>query len=251
MDLKLEGKNALVTGSSKGIGYSIASQLHAEGCNITLNGRNITSLENSASLFDDRIHYCESDVTNPHDCQKLIKDSIEHWGSIDILVCNVGNGSSVKPGNENFEEWNRVLQNNFFSSTNVIEALVNSDSKTPKSILCVSSIAGIESTGAPVTYSVAKSAINSYVKNISRHFAKSDIRINAIAPGNIISESSVWKKKLSENPAAVENMLKNEVAMERFGTLEEVSNLAVFLCSENSSFITGSTFIVDGGQLRS
>jgi NAD(P)-dependent dehydrogenase (short-subunit alcohol dehydrogenase family) len=116
--------------------------------------------------------------------------------------------------------------------------------------VCISSIAGVESTGAPVTYSVAKSAINSYVKNISKHLTKSGIRINAVAPGNIMSESSVWKEKFSENPKDVKTMLKKEVAMGRFGTPEEISNLVVFLCSEKSSFITGSTFIVDGGQTK-
>jgi len=251
MDLELKGKNALVTGSSKGIGFAIASQLHNEGCNITINGRNLESLENSASFFSERIHNCAADVTNKKECEKLVKDTIDHWGSLDILVCNVGTGTSVKPGNEDYEEWIKVFQNNFFSTTNVIEATQKIISNKLDSIVCISSIAGIESIGAPVTYSVAKSAINSYVKNISKYFAKSNTRINAIAPGNIMSESSVWKKKLLENPEYVENLLKKEVSMERFGTPEEISNLAVFLCSEKSAFITGSTFVIDGGQTRS
>ena len=120
-----------------------------------------------------------------------------------------------------------------------------------KSIVCISSIAGVECTGAPVTYSVAKSAINSYVKNISKYLAKSGTRINAVAPGNIIFDDSIWKKKISENSNDVEDMLKREVAMGRFGTPEEISNLVVFLCSEKSSFITGSTFVADGGQTKS
>jgi len=248
MDLKLEGKNALVTGSSKGIGYSIASQLHAEGCNITLNGRNITSLENSASLFDDRIHYCESDVTNPHDCQKLVKDSIEHWGSIDILVCNVGNGSSVKPGNENFEEWNRVLQNNFFSATNVIEALVNSDSKTPKSILCVSSIAGIESTGAPVTYSVAKSAINFYAKYKAKELAKFKISLNIISPGNILQPNNNWDRKIKNNKMKTLRYISKNVPMNSFCKPLEIAETINFILNTKNNFITGSNFVIDGGE---
>ena len=109
----------------------------------------------------------------------------------------------------------------------------------------------MESTGAPVTYSVAKSALNAYVKNISRPLAKLGIRINAVVPGNIIFEGSVWTKKLSENPQDVEKMLKNEVAMQRFGKPQEIANFVVFLCSEKSSFATGSLFVVDGGQTRS
>jgi len=251
MDLDLKGKNVLVTGSSKGIGYAIASQLYKEGCNVTINGRNQKSLETSILPFNERMNYCMADVTNQNDCERLIKNTIDHWGSIDLLVCNVGNGNSVKPGNENFEEWQKVFFNNFFSTTNVIESITKNTLNSLKSIVCISSIAGVEFTGAPVTYSVAKSAINSYVKNISKHLAKSGTRINAVAPGNIIFDDSIWKKKLSENSNDVEDMLKREVAMGRFGTPEEISNLVVFLCSEKSSFITGSTFIADGGQTKS
>ena len=251
MDLKLKGKNALITGSSKGIGYAIATLLHKEGCNVTINGRNNETLKKTITSFNERIHSCAADVTSVDDCNTLIKETINKWGSIDILVCNVGSGTSVKPGDENFEEWQRVFLNNFYSAVNVIEAAKNELSKSGGSIVCISSIAGMESTGAPVTYSVAKSALNAYVKNISKPLAKLGIRINAVVPGNIIFEGSVWTKKLSENPQDVEKMLKNEVAMQRFGKPQEIANFVVFLCSEKSSFATGSLFVVDGGQTRS
>ncbi len=250
MDLKLKGKNAIVTGSSNGIGFSIAKNLHQEGCNVTLNGRTSKSLENALLHFNDRIHSCKADVTNSDDSKKLINNAIDHWGSIDILVCNVGNGSSVLPGNENHNEWQKTFQENFFSATNVIESTLNAKT-TLTSIVCISSIAGIESIGAPVTYSVAKAGINAYVKNMSRYLAKSGIRINAIAPGNILSETSVWKKKLDDDPKIIKKMLEKEVPMNRFGIPEEISSLAAFLCSEKSSFITGSIFVADGGQIHS
>ena len=251
MDLELKGKNALITGSSRGIGYAIATLLHKEGCNVTINGRNDETLKKTITSFNERIHGCTADVTSVDDCNTLIKETINKWGSIDILVCNVGSGTSVKPGDENFEEWQRVFLNNFYSAVNVIEAAKNELSKSGGSIVCISSIAGMESTGAPVTYSVAKSALNAYVKNISKPLAKLGIRINAVVPGNIIFEGSVWTKKLSENPQDVEKMLKNEVAMQRFGKPQEIANFVVFLCSEKSSFATGSLFVVDGGQTRS
>jgi len=251
MDLELKGKNALVTGSSKGIGYAIATLLHKEGCNVTINGRNSETLKKKITSFKERIRYCAADVTSIDDCNTLIKETISHWGSIDILVCNVGSGTSVNPGDENFEEWQKVFSNNFYSAVNVIEAAKNELSKTHGSIVCISSIAGMESSGAPVTYSVAKTALNAYVKNISRPLAKLGIRINAVVPGNIIFESSVWAKKLAENPLGVEKMLKNEVPMQRFGKPEEIANFVAFLCSQKSSFATGSMFVVDGGQTRS
>ena len=97
MDLELKGKNALITGSSKGIGYAIATLLHKEGCNVTINGRNNETLKKTITSFNERIHSCAADVTSVDDCNTLIKETINKWGSIDILVCNVGSGTSVKP----------------------------------------------------------------------------------------------------------------------------------------------------------
>lgn len=251
MDLELKGKTALVTGSSRGIGNAIATLLHKEGCNVTINGRNGNSLKNASSSFKERIHACVADVTKLEDCKTLIKETVKQWGSIDILVCNVGSGTSVKPGEENFEEWKRVFTNNFYSAVNLIDVAKDELSKTGGSVVCISSITGIEVLGAPITYSVAKAALNAYVKNMSKPLAKLGIRINAVAPGNVIFEGSVWEKKLSENPLDVENMLKDEVALQRLGTPEEIANFVVFLCSQKSSFATGALFVIDGGQTRS
>lgn len=250
MELNLKGKTALITGSSKGIGKAIARSLHDEGCNVVLNSRNIDELHNVVKNFKNASCFA-ADVTDPESCKNLIKHVLEKWGHLDILVCNVGNGSSIPPGNETLLEWKRIFTNNFYSTTNIIEIAKNELSKTHGSIVCVSSITGIEVLGAPVTYSVAKSAINTYVKNISKPLAKLGIRINVIAPGNIIFEGSVWEKKLSENPSHVENMLKNDVALQRFGKPEEIADFVVFLCSQKSSFATGALFVIDGGQTRS
>lgn len=250
MDLELLGKNALVTGSSRGIGNAIAIVLHKEGCNVTINGRNSKTLKNISSSFKERIHHSVTDVTKQEDCKKLVKETVKQWGSIDILICNVGSGTSVKPGEETYEEWQRVFANNFYSAVNLIQLAKNELAKTHGSIVCISSIAGIEALGAPVTYSVAKAALNSYVKNISKPLAKLGIRINAVVPGNIIFEGSVWEKKLSEDPSGVKNMLKKEVALQRFGKPQEIANFVAFLCSDKSSFATGALFVIDGGQAR-
>lgn len=251
MDLELKGKNALVTGSTKGIGHAIASLLHNEGCNVTINGRDDKTLTNIISSFKERIHGYAADVTKPDDCKKLIEETIKQWGSIDILVCNVGSGSSVPPGTETIDEWKRVFDNNFYSAVNIMDVAKDELAKTHGSIVCISSIAGMEVLGAPTTYSVAKSALGAYVKNMSKPLAKLGIRINAVVPGNVIFEGSVWEKKLSENPSSVQNMLKHDVAMERLGKPEEIANFVAFLASEKASFATGALFVVDGGQTRS
>ena len=118
-------------------------------------------------------------------------------------------------------------------------------------IVCISSICGNAALGAPITYSVSKAALNAYVLNIARPLASAGIRINSIAPGNIYFKDGVWDNKLAEDENSIQEMLQSQVAMNRMGTPEEVADLACYLVSPKASFITGRTFVVDGGQLRS
>lgn len=251
MDLKLSNKTALVTGSSKGIGKAIAESLHKEGCNVILNGKTKSILKTTSAELKQKIDYFVGDMTEPKSCKKLVNYIINKYGNLDILICNVGNGTSVLPGKETKDEWEKMFKINFFSTTNIIQESIATLSKTKGVIICISSIAGIETTGAPITYAVAKSSINTYVKQVSRPFAKLGIRINVVAPGNILFKGSVWEKKIKNNPKKIKKMIKNEVPLGRFGEPKEVGQLVTFLASPNSSFITGSIFVIDGGQTRS
>jgi 3-oxoacyl-[acyl-carrier protein] reductase len=250
MELELKNKIALVTGSSKGIGKEIANTLLHEGCKVIFNGKNTKSLKKTSNLFEDNQKYFVADVTKPLECKRLIKRIIQLYGHLDILVCNVGSGKSISPGKETQKEWQKMLEINLQSATNIIEASKIELSKTKGSILCISSIAGMNVLGAPIPYSVSKSALNTYVKCSARPLGEKNIRINAIAPGNIMFEGSVWEKKKKKNPSLVKKLLKNEVSLHRFGTPTDIANLAAFLSSPKSSFITGSIYVVDGGQIK-
>ena len=249
MDLGLTGKTALVTGSGRGIGLAIAGRLHTEGCHVALNSRSESPLHRIAQTWGEGASPHIADVTQPQACQTLVQSVIDQWGKLDILVCNVGSGASVPAGEETPAEWQRVFQLNLFAATNMVEA-ARLALQPNGVILCVSSICGLETLGAPVTYSAAKAALNSYVSGIARPLAKDGIRINAIAPGNILTEDGVWRRKLQQNPAAVEAMLAQEVALERLGKPEEIADFAAFLVSDRASFATGAVFVVDGGQVR-
>lgn len=251
MDLRLSGKTALVTGSGQGIGLAIAHVLHQEGCNVALNARRVEGINATANQWRERVSTHAADVTQQLACRDLVKGVIERWGRLDILVCNVGSGASVPPGQEDPDEWQRLMDLNFFATTNMLEAARERLKLRRGVVLCISSICGAEILGAPVTYSAAKAALNQYVRGMSRPLAQDGMRINAIAPGNILTENGTWEHKLRQDPEGVQRMLHREVALQRLGQPHEIADFAAFLVSPRAAFATGSVFTVDGGQVRS
>ena len=251
MDLSLKNKKVFVSGSSRGIGLGIARKFIEEGADVVINARNTDELD-SVILLLENCNSVPGDVSNPEDALKTITRAAEILGGIDIVICNVGSGSSVPPGQETYDEWQRVFAVNLFSATNLIEASLGFLEKSKGSIVCISSICGTETIlGAPVTYSVAKSALNTYVKSISVPLAQKGIRINSVAPGNINFEGSVWSKKMTQDPNSVKAMLKNNVPLEKLGSPDDVAHAVVWLASDIANFVTGTIVTIDGGQTRS
>ena len=251
MNLDLYGKVALVTGSSRGIGRAIAQTLYDEGCRVALNGRNAKELAKVTASLPGALGVV-GDVTSAEVAKRVVAEVVHKFGMLDILVCNVGSGSSVQPGNETPEEWQRVFKLNLWSTTNSVEAARESLAASKGSIVCISSICGLEVVpNAPVTYSAAKAALHAYVRGIARPLGKIGVRINAVAPGNILFESSVWLSKLNEDKESVEAMLLRDVAMGSLGVPQDIANLVAYISSSRANFATGSIWALDGGQIRS
>jgi 3-oxoacyl-[acyl-carrier protein] reductase len=247
----LTGKNVLVAGSSKGIGFSIAKAFHENGCQVGLNGRNLKDLQDSSNKLTGSIAI-QGDVTNPKEAKNIVLDFVDRFKRFDVLICNVGSGKSSNHGNESNDEWKRALDLNLLSATNMIEASRNFLEINHGSIICISSICGLEVVeNAPIPYSAAKAALNLYVKAMARPLGKDGIRINAIAPGNILFEDSVWAHKILEDRERTEAMLKSKVSLNTFGDLDDISNLALYLASDFAKFVTGSIWTIDGGQVHS
>jgi len=251
MELELAEKRALVTGSSRGIGRAIAEVLHEEKCRVVINGRDDSDLSATAADLKGVLAIA-GDVTRPDEARGIVAEAIAKMGQLDILVCNVGSGRSVPPGEETFDEWQRVFALNLWSTTNTVEAAREALAASKGAIVCISSICGLEVvTGAPVSYSAAKAALHAYVRGIARPLGKQGVRINAVAPGNVLFDGSVWSRRLEEDPDAVREMLERDVSLGRLGTLRDVADLVAYLASPRAGFATGGIWTLDGGQVRS
>lgn len=251
MDFDFKNQNVFISGSTKGLGKEIASRFKLAGSSIAINGRNSEDLQKTkAEISAD--HAFQADVTNEVDTARVINAAIEVFGEIDILICNVGSGSNLNRDLDPLTPWKYMMDVNFWSAVNLIESIEALQPNHPISIVCISSICGIEIVpGAPPAYSVAKSALNSYVRVKSKGLKSVGSRINAIAPGNIMHENSVWLKKKNENPSEFSDYINKNVPLNRMASTGEIADLVLYLASPKASFVSGSIWTIDGGQVNS
>ena len=252
MNLGLNGKNVIVTGSSKGIGLSIAKGFLEEGANVCIASRGSKKLfeiekELKKKFSSEKVLAIQCDCVNS-DSLTSAREKIETlWGGLDIVVINVGSGTSSLDALPSKGDWEISWNNNFESALQTSRTFLPTLNGSEGNLLFISSIAGIESFGAPTAYSTAKAAIIALSKNMARKLAP-NVRVNVLAPGNVFFKGGTWDHKIKKNKHLVEEMLDEKVPMGRFASPEEISDAAVFLCSERAKFITGSTLVVDGGQ---
>jgi 3-oxoacyl-[acyl-carrier protein] reductase len=243
MNLKLKDKIVLITGSSYGIGKVIARRFLDEGSKVILTSRKTISkkhMPNNSTFL--RVDFQKS--TSVERLKNIIKKKFK---KIDILICNVGGGKGTRDLIIKKKDWNLSFNKNFITFYNSFNILYSLIDKKNGSIIAISSIAGLETLNAPTEYSVSKTSLISYCKNLSKKL-KSGIRINVISPGNVYMKGNNWDKKLKKDKFSVLKYIKNNVPLNRFASPDEIANLALFLSSDLSSFIHGSNIIIDGGQ---
>jgi 3-oxoacyl-[acyl-carrier protein] reductase len=259
MDLGLKGKYALVTGGSYGIGRSIALALAEEGCNVAICARNKEQIEETVIELKARGIQSigiPADVMIPADIERVMKTVIDSWGTIHILVNNVGGGG--RWGSAIVEEtsedvWLDVYNKNVLAAIRfTMKAIPFMRRQKWGRVVTITSIQGREGGGRP-WYNMAKSAEISLMKTLAmnRQLSKYSITFNSIAPGAIIFTGNEWDILRKENPKEFERMIDWKHPLGRLGTPEEVANVVVFLCSEKASLVNGASIPVDGGESKS
>ena len=256
MDLGLNDKVAIVTGSSRGLGLASARALAAEGCLVCLCARTESTLEKARgdvatrAVGDERVIAVAADVSTPEGVKAVIDRTFAAFGGIDILVNNVGLARGATIVDTSDEEWQEAFDQTLFPAIRASRlAVPHMKQRGGGAIVIIASVFGREA-GGRMTYNAVKAAEISLGKSLAQQLAASNIRVNSVSPGSILFEGGSWWKRQQENPASIAEFVKRELPFGRFGTPEEVANVVAFLCSPRASWISGTSVVVDGCQSR-
>ncbi|AOT07465.1 SDR family NAD(P)-dependent oxidoreductase [Pseudoalteromonas luteoviolacea] len=254
MDLKITNKLALVTGSSRGLGESIAESLAKEGVNVIWAARDLEQLKENAARcereYNNKNIVIEANLKDSTGAAQLAEKLKAQNLIPDIIVNNVGGNLGVTDPLSDVTAWKNVFDFNLFNAIELNNHFIDSMVDKKWGRIChVSSIASLENQGAP-QYCAAKAALNAYVRSVGRYVSEHNVIMTGILPGAVFTEGGYWDETSKTRPEHVEKYLNERMAIKRFGTREEVSELVAFLVSDKASFCVGTSLLVDGGQGR-
>jgi glucose 1-dehydrogenase len=248
-----ERKIAIVTGSSKGIGKAIALTFARVGeyRGIVVNSREFTEAQEVAdeikSLGCDSIAI-EADMSKESDCIKLIEGTVKHYGRINVLVNNAGVQKEAPFEETSIDIWQKIidvdLTGPFVCSREAVKHMMNQQNPRGGSIINISSVHQEIPKPFYVAYASAKAGIKMMTRTMALELARFSIRVNAVAPGAIETDMN---RELNVDEAELRSVLRR-IPLERIGTAQEVANVVEFLASDKASYVTGSTYFVDGGM---
>ena len=241
-------KCALITGATRGIGKQIAITLAKQGYNIALNYRKENEeLENTKKEIEKigvQILAVKGDVANFEDCENFVKQVIERFGQIDVLVNNAGITKDMLLMRMKKEDFEQVIDTNLVGTFNVTKNVVPYMMKARSGrIINISSVVGISGNAGQTNYSASKAGIIGFTKSLAKEVGSRNILVNTVAPGFIQTDmTDILKDEIKQE------LIKN-IPLKRFGNATDVANVVKFLASDDSSYITGQVINVDGGML--
>jgi 3-oxoacyl-[acyl-carrier protein] reductase len=255
MDLNLTDKVALVTGASRGLGLAIAAALAREGCRLAICARGTERLERAAAelraMGSGHVTAIVADVGSSEGVDRIVEETVDAYGGLDILVNNVGLGRGSGIVETSDTEWGEAIDQTLMPAIRASRLAVPlMRRRGGGSIVMIASIYGRES-GGRMTYNVVKAAEISLAKAMARQLAADNIRVNTVAPGSILFPGGSWDRRQQAAPAEIAEFVSRELPFGRFGRPEEVGAAVAFLASPRASWISGACLPVDGCQSRS
>ncbi len=257
MDLALKDKTAIVTGSTRGLGFAAVKALLAEGCNVTVCARGEEGL--AAAVMElrqlpggaERILAIQADLATDKGVADVVMRTVETFGGLDILVNNVGLARGASITDTSDDDWQEAFDQTLFPAIRASRmAVPHMRKRGGGSIVMLASIWGRES-GGRMTYNAVKAAEISLAKSMAQQLARDNIRVNSVAPGSILFPGGSWDRRQKNDPAGIADFVKRELPFGRFGRPEEVGAVVAFLVSPRASWISGASVPVDGCQSRS
>jgi 3-oxoacyl-[acyl-carrier protein] reductase len=245
--MNLDGKNAIVTGGSIGIGCAIVPALARAGANVALNYRRHADEANQVVSEVEKLGRrglaVKADVSSFDESLAMVKKVVDEFGSVDILVCNAGINKDGVIWKMTEEQWDQVLDVNLKGYFNYIRAVAPffREQKSGR-IITITSINGLRGKFGQSNYSASKAGIIGLTKTVARELGSSNVTVNAVAPGMILTPMAEQLEQKWLDAAIAETQLK------KLGKPEDVANLVVFLASDLAGHITGQVILVDGGQ---
>lgn len=247
--IMLQGKVAIITGASRGIGRAIAQSFAKAGATIVFTYSNpqnlskVEELEQELKVCGIQAQGVLSDISNPEHAKTLVKTTLDNFGKIDVLVNNAGISRDGLLARLPLESWHATINTNlngvFYLTQQVLSPMMRAKQG---SIVNLSSIVGIRGNAGQSAYAAAKAGVIGFTKSVALEYASRNIRANAIAPGFITTDMTAY---LHEGSKA-EEYLQN-IPLKRFGKVEDIANAALFLASDQAAYITGQVLSVCGG----
>ena len=250
---RLDGKVAIITGATGGIGEATAKLFLQEGANVMLVARSAEKLKETCARLGNtkNVAHFVADATDEAATAAAVAATVKAFSGVDILLANAGTEGAVKPIEaQSLTEFEQVLRTNVIGVWLAMKYCVEPmKARGSGSMIALSSIAGMIGSPGLAPYIASKHAVYGLVKTVALELGASKIRVNAIGPGPIDNRMirSIETQASSENPDAVRDHFKTLIALQRYGTNEEVAQLALFLASDDASYCTGGIHMIDGG----